>query len=309
MQNQLEAKKSSLKPAMDASAEQSLEEELGRLEEEIATLEEERETIEQEVGEEEQRFAKVEGELGELRGELLSASEEIEQRSAACSSPEMREQMEGKYVELQKGISEILQRAEVIALLEQQDPRIAQIELEQKSSDALAISQNQLWNHPRYRDQLARLVSELPLDERQRIYNDSKLGNAGGAMALNLLPLLNLGSWGQKDYLGASIGTVSTIGGVVAYGINALVLTPGSPLYDTLDVVGLVVAGVGYVFGLIEPFLYVSKYNDGLAEALNLSSTEQATARRQVASGDRRQVFTDALPAPTFAVTIVRYEY
>ena len=314
MRNQLEAKKSSLKPGMDASAEQSLKEEAGRLEEEIAALEEEREAIAEEVEEEEQRFAQVEGELGELRGELLSASEEIEQRIAACSSPELRNQLKAKYAELQKDISEILQRAEVVALLEQQDPRITQIELEQKSSEALAITQNQLWNHPRYRDQLEQLVSELPLEERQRIYNESKQGKAGGAMALNLIPLLNLGSWRQKDYLGASIGTVATIGGAAFAGTIAFIATnienrPTTDSEDVLIITGWSAALAGYVFGLIEPLFYVKRYNDRLAEAMDLSSIEKATARRQVASGDRRQVFSDALTAPTFAVTIVRYEY
>jgi len=305
--NQLQLKQEKLKQGGDAGAVEGLQDEVDRLKNEIEQLEEQQEVVEAEAAEEEERFTAVESELGEYRDQLLGAAAELEQRIAACESPQVKERLEAKYEELQSSIEEVLQRAEVVALVEQPDPRIEEIELENKANDALALAQKRLWENPEYEDQWKALVAELPYDARKEIYGQEYM-TAIGTVLRNAIPFVYLGSWQQKDYLGASIGVGANLAALGLLGYNEL-YTADDLLYGKIVVVGAFIALGAYAFGIIEPILYTIRYNLTLREALELRRKDERSEEKQIAQKESGYVFETAPAALRIPVTLVRYEY
>ena len=304
--NQLQLKQDRLKQGGDTGEVQSLKEEVDRLKNEIEQLEEQQEVVGAEAAEEAGRFAAIESELGEYREQLLGASGELEQRIAACESPQAKQLLQAKYDDLRSSIEEVLQRAEVVALVEQPDPRIEEIELQNKATDALALAQQRLWKDPDYEDQWKTLVAELPYDTRREIYRQEHMTSTG-AIIRNGIPFLYLGSWKQKDYLGAAIGLGANLAalGVLVYNE----FQPDDAIYPTLSLVGAAIALGAYGFGIVEPIFYTLRYNLTLREALELQRRDDESEGKRVAQKESGHIF-EAPPA-TFRVpvTLVRYEY
>lgn len=310
--NQLRLKQDRLKQGGDAGEVESLEDEVDRLKNEIEQLEEQQEVVEAEAAEEAERFAAIESELGEYREQLLGAAGELEQRIAVCESPQVKQRLQAKYDDLQRSIAEVLQRAEVIALVEQPDPRVEEIENEAKVTDALAIAQNGLWTKPEYEEQWKALITELPFEQRRQIFWDCRKSDSLSKALLNAIPLIGLGSWRQKDYLGGAVIVTTGITGVGLYLVYEALFasTPQEQfLYQNLDYIGLGMALAGYAFGIIEPFLFNTKQNMDLRDALELGRRTDELAIRQSTDHAQRFVFPAPPAEPKLRVHLVRYEY
>jgi hypothetical protein len=308
--NQLRLKQDRLKQGGEATELESLRDEVDRLQNEIGQLEEQKEVVESEAAEEEDRFAAVESELGELRTELLAAAEGLEERIAACESPQVKERLEAKYEDLQRNITEVLQRAEVIALVEQPDPRVEEIELQNKTTDALALAQKRLWKDSEYEEQWKALVAELPYDQRKQIYGQEYM-TSGGAMLRNAIPFVYLGSWRQGDILGAVLGMGASLvaGGLVGYSELVVANQGDEQLRGTLTYTAGIIALGAYAFGIIEPVLYTIWYNRVLSEALELRRKDDQSTEQQLAQKESGYVFDSPPTTIRIPVTLVRYEY
>ena len=303
--NQLQLKQDRLKESTKDSEKQSLQDEVDRLKNEIDQMEEQQETVEAEAAEEEDSFAEVESELGELRTELLAAAEGLEERIAACESPQVKERLEAKHEELQRNIAEVLQRAEVIALVEQPDPRIEAIELQEEATDALAIMQNRLWDKPEYEAQWRTLVAELPFKERQKIYREVREIFPLGPMLWNVVPFAFIGSWKQEDYFGGAVGL-----GLEAVGLSIWIYETASGADSTalLQLGGYFFLGA-WAFGIIEPLLFRSWYNGKLRDALELDRRSDESTVVQIAAIEQGYVFPAPPPEPRLRLSLVRFEY
>ena len=306
--NQLQLKQDKLKQGADAGAVEGLQDEVDRLKSEIEQLEEQQEVVEAEAAEEEERFAAVESELGEYRDQLLGAAAELEQRIAVCESPQVKERLEAKFEELQSSIEEVLQRAEVVALVEQPDPRIEEIELQNKTTDAIALAQQRLWKDPEYADRWETLVAELPYEERRAVYRELRQGFPGNKMLWNAIPFAYLGSLRQQDYVGAAIGISVNVAGI------AVLLLNDSAAYDraTFNMIADIGIGVlvgAWIFGILEPINFSFSSNKKLREALELTRKEDGSTGQQVAQVERGYVFPSAPAEPRLRLTLVRFAY
>ena len=309
---QLQLKQDRLKQGAEAGAAEGLEDEVDRLKNEIEQLEEQREAVEVEAAAEAERFAAIDGELGEYREQLLGTAGQLEQRIAACESPQLKQRLQVKYDDLQRSIDEVLQRAAVVALVEQPDPRVEEIENEAKVTDALAIARNGLWTKPEYEEQWKTLVTELPFEQRRQIYRDCRKSDSLAKALLNAIPFIGLGSWRQNDYLGGAIIVTTGITGLALY-ITYVSLFADTPqdqfLNENLDYIGGVIALAGYAFGIIEPFLFNTKQNMILRDALELERRTDEVAFRQAADKMRPFVFPAPPAEPELRIHLVRYEY
>jgi hypothetical protein len=303
--NQLQLKQDKLKQGGDTAEVENLRDEVERLKNEIGQLEEQQEGVEAEAAEEEQRFAAVESELGQLRTNLLAATEGLEERINACESPQVKGRLIAKYEELKSGITEVLNQAEVIALTAQPDPHIEEIELQNKTTDAVALAQTRLWKDPEYEDQWKSLVAELPYEQRRMIYSNARETFPLGNVLLNAIPFAFIGSWKQKDYLGGSIGL-----GLEAAGLGIWIYETAASL-DSQDLLAL----GGYFFlaawgiGLIEPLLFTSWYNGKLRDALELERREPRNPNEQIAASERTYEFPTTTAEPPLRLMLVRFEY
>ena len=200
----------------------------------------------------------------------------------------------------------------MIALVEQPDPRVQEIENEAKVTDALAIAQNGLWTKPEYEEQWKALVAELPFEQRRKIFWDCRKSDSLGKALLNAIPIIGLGSWRQKDYLGGAIIVTTGVAGVGLY-FTYVALFAGTPqdqfLYDNLDYIGLGMALAGYAFGIIEPFLFNTKQNMDLRDALELGRRTDEVAIRQEVDTVHPFVFPAPPAEPNLRIHLVRYEY
>jgi hypothetical protein len=310
--NQLRLKQERLDRGGDAAEGESLKDEVDRLKNEIQQLEEQQEVVDAEAAEEAARFAAIESELGEYREQLLGAAGELEQRIAACESPQVSRGLQAKYDDLERSINEVLQRAEVVALVEQPDPRVEEIEMEAKATDALALARTGLWAKPEYEEQWKALVAELPFEQRRQVFWNSRKSDSLGKALLNAIPLIGLGSWRQKDYLGGAIIVTTGITGLALYVTYELLFaaTPQDQfLYENLDYIGGGIALAGYAFGIIEPFLFNTKQNMNLRDALELERRAEEVAIRQRTDHTQRFVFPAPPAEPEFRLYLVRYEY
>ena len=180
------------------------------------------------------------------------------------------------------------------------------------TTDALAIAQNGLWAKPEYEEQWKELVAELPFEQRRQIFRDCRKSDSLSKALLNAIPFIGLGSWRQKDYLGGAIIVTSGITGLALY-LTYVILFSATPqdqfLYENLDYIGGGIALVGYAFGIIEPFLFNTKQNLNLRDALELERRTDEVALRQ--GTDKLQPFVFPAPPaePELRLQLVRYEY
>jgi len=310
--NQLQLKQDRLKEGTKDSEKQSLQEEVDRLKGQIDQMEEQKKTAEAEVAEEEGKFAEIESELGELREQMLGAAGEFGQRITACESPQIRQRLQAKYEDLQRSIDEMLQRAEIVALVEQPDPRVEEIEMQTKVTDALAIARNGLWATPEYEEQWEALVAELPIEQRRQIFRDSRKTDSLSKALLNAIPFVGLGSWRQKDYLGGAIVLTTGVAGLAAYLTYEVLFadtTQDKFLYENLDYIGGGIALIGYVFGIIEPFLFNTKRNLKLREALELERRADQVAAGQAPGREQGFIFPAPPAEPRLRLHLVHFEY
>jgi hypothetical protein len=303
--NQLRLKQDRLKQGGDAAELDSLEDEVDRLKNEVEQLEEAQEVVEAEAAEEAAHFAAIESELGQLRTNLLAGAEGLDERINACGSPQIRERLNAKHDELKSVITELLSQAEAIALTAQPDPRIEEIELQNQTTDAVALAQTRLWKDPEYEEQWKSLVAELPYAQRRMVYRETREVFPLGNVLLNAIPFAFIGSWKQKDYFGGTVGL-----GLEAAGL-------GIWIYETaaaLDSQSLLALG-GYFFlaawgfGLIEPFLFTAWYNGKLRDALELDRRGLRSPDEQIAASERNYVFPTPPAQPRLPVMLVRFQY
>jgi hypothetical protein len=310
--DQLDLKQQKLKQGGESVDIEELRGEVDRLKDEIEEMEEQGEVVEKEAAEEEARFAEIEGELGELRDQLLAAAEGLEGRIAACESPQVRQRLEARYADLQRSIDEMLQRAEVIALVEQPDPRVEEIKMQAKATEVRALAQNRLWDKPDYEEQWDALVAELPFEQRREIFRDARKSDSLGKALLNAIPFVGLGSWRQKDYLGGTIVVTTAVAGLAALLVYDMYYfdTPQNNFFlDNLDYIGGVVALAGYVFGIIEPFFFNAKHNQSLREALELQRRSDDATNAQLVKRERGYIFPSFPAEPELRLHLVRFEY
>jgi len=303
---QIEAKRERQKAA-PAGGTEGLQEEIDRLQEEVTQLQEHRQEAEAEAAEEAERFAAIESELGELRSQVLGAADEIERRIEACASPQAKRELQTRYRDLQGSIDEVLQRAQVIAMVERPDPRIEQIELQEQAASGLALAQTRLWKDPRYAEQWQDLMGEIPREQRRRIYRDTKSSGAIGRALINAIPFGSfLGSWRQRDPMAA------VTFGLIAGGLGALYYDAvTSPDDETGPGLALQVGGAmllgSWGLGVIEPFFHVLGQNVKLREALELDqwATRTALGAAPLTGYD----FPAPPPEPRIRLDLVRYSY
>jgi hypothetical protein len=300
----LEAKREQQKAGEPAEGE-GLQEEIDRLQEEMEQLQEQQQEAEAAATEEAERFAAVESEIGELRSQVLAAAEELKGRIAACGSATAKQQLEAAYRDLQRNIDEVMQRAEVIALVEQPDPRIVQIQLEQKTTSGTAIAQSRLWKDPRYAEQWQALVAELPYEQRREIYREAKSTGAVGRALVNAIPFGGfLGSWRKRDPAAA------VTAGLIVGGLGVWIYEGSTPAGDeTLLSVGGAMVLASWGFGIVEPFFHVLGQNMKLRDALELDRRATRTASGQGAEPLRGYEFPAPPPEPRIRLHLVRYEY
>jgi len=306
--NQLQLKQEKLKQGGDAGAVESLQDEVDRLKNEIEQLDEQQEVVEAEAAEEAERFAAVDSELGEYRQQLLGTAAELEQRIAACESPQVKERLEAKYEELQSSIEEVLQRAEVVALVEQPDPRIGEIELQNKTTDAIALAQKRLWKDPEYADRWKALVAELPYEERRAVYRELRQEFPTGKMLFNAIPFVYLGSFRQQDYVGAAIGISANVAAIAVLLLNDDTVVDRATFNMIADIsIGVLVGA--WIFGILEPINFSIISNKKLREALELTRREDGSSEQQIAQDERGYVFPSVPAEPRIRLNLVRFTY
>jgi len=273
MQDRLAQARSRAEEQEDGSEEeQKLEEEVDRLKEEMEALEQEQQRIEEEAVEEQAQIARVGEELGEVQGQLLERAAEIEEMIEACSSPQLRQSMSGRYAEIQSKVAELMQRIELVSLVEQPDPRIQEIEAEKNRTELIALAENRLWNKAEFKDEFEERCATLTEKQRRDVYREARRTDVLGPTLRNLAPFVAWGSWKQQDYLGASIAMASTIGGLVVFtaGTELNWFSESMFTFGAASYIGIGLMAAGYVFSLVEPFIFVARSNLQLSEALGV---------------------------------------
>ncbi len=129
------------------------------------------------------------------------------------------------------------------------------------------------------RNHVDRLAATLSDEERRFLYSINKRSDQLKGVGLNLVPLLNIGSWLQGDWIGALVSYAITGGGIyllVAHGLDYGKTASdeyGPYVYaglNTLGYTGLGMIGFSWAFSLTEPVLFVRRWNGRLAETLQL---------------------------------------
>jgi len=261
----------------------ALQEEIAALEEKIAALTEEQTKVEEELDLENEQLEGIEKELNQFHTGLSTNVDEIARRAEVCGSDEHLsvEEIETIRLQVNQLIGEMVLRAEenLIAQL-YPDPYLQELKREQSFSELTSLINNNLWNKKEYRADIEEMVSTLPLEDRLEIYKENRESNWIGSSMANVFPVFAAGSWSKKDYLGALIGTGSMAAGLtllisgISYTIPDLdYLFDGNFDLSTLSYVGIGILGSGYLFSLIEPFLFVNRSNRKLTEVLSISDT------------------------------------
>jgi hypothetical protein len=255
-------------PGSDARAD--IEAEVSRLRQELEALSEERKRATEEAEQEERKEQEYEQEFGEIASGLDEARGEVARRVESCSRPEIRDRMRETLAEIDRKTAEIVQRTEVVARAAEPDPRLPPIREEQSRTELSGLIANRLWDDPDHRQQVETAVASLPVKQRQQIYRENRRTGWFGKTLWNAIPFFSIGSWTQGDILGAGISMASTIGGVVMVALIAGPEMSADPFDTPLGIAGVLVAGVGYLYSLVQPAMFVSSENDKLATALGL---------------------------------------
>jgi len=172
--------------------------------------------------------------------------------------------------EIDRKTAEIVQRTAVISQTAEPDPRLVPIEQAEAYDELLGMTRSRLWDEPALREEFVATVASVPAEARQRIYHDNKRDDQRRTMLLNAIPFLAIGSWAQGDVLGASIGTVSMIGGMLCHLVSAFRDPYVGSFVTPLGITGTAVSVVGYAFALYRPGRFIIKSNAELARALGL---------------------------------------
>ena len=147
-----------------------------------------------------------------------------------------------------------------------------------------------LWKMP----MLAEMVDVLPQEDRELLYLTHGNQNLWVGVGLNVIPGLYLGSWVQGDRTGALIGYAHSI---AAFAVaNALVVFwVDDPYIDAdgyyhkyakpegIGWLSIGAIGASYVVGLLQPVLYVRRWNRRLANRLDVDPDRIGRDRSTVA--------------------------
>jgi hypothetical protein len=248
----------------------ALENELARLRQEFEALSAELERADEEASRAEQGEREFEEELGEIASGIQDARGEVASRVEGCTVPGLRDRMRETLAEIDRKTAEIVQRTEVISRIVEPDPRLVPIEQAEALDELLGMTRNRLWDDPAFREEFAAAVASVPREARQRIYRDNERNDQRRTMRLNAIPFLAIGSWVQGDVLGASIGLVSMIGGMLCQLVSAFLQPSIASFVTPLGISGTAVSALGYAFALYRPGRFVTRSNEELAKALGL---------------------------------------
>ena len=149
----------------------------------------------------------------------------------------------------------------------------------------------------KHQEKIQKIAIELPYQERLSLYNKEKKETLG-PVAINVFsflvgipPNLGIGSFMQHDIAGGLIhlgtglvGTGCIVGGYLSF------LTSKKPEEYTLYALPLFVAGGAislgsWIFGIVRPITYASKYNRRLEQALLLNDAQMSIVPLVVPNG------------------------
>jgi translation initiation factor IF-1 len=280
MQNLLEDTK---KESSDNAAKEdnvALQEEIAALEEKIAALNKEQTRVEEELALENEQLAGIEEELYQLHTGLTSSVDEIARRAGVCDSDERMssEEIETVRQQINQLINEMVLRAEenLISQL-YPNPYLQKLKRKQSFTELTSLINNNLWNKEEYRANIEEMVNTLPLEDRFEIYKENRESDWVGSTIANTIPVFATGSWYKKDYFGALTGTGSMTAGLILFlsglTIDGDLIQGGSLDFSVWSYAGIGVFTAGYLFSLIEPFLFVNRSNRKLSEVLGISDS------------------------------------
>lgn len=257
----------------------ALQEEIAALEEEIAALIEEQVRVEEELALENEQLAGIEEELHQLHTGLSSSVDEIARRAGVCDSDELllsSEEIESTRQQIDQLINEMVLRAEenLIAQL-YPNPYLQELKRKQSFTELTSLINNNLWNKEEYRANIEEMVNTLPLEDRFEIYKENRESGWISSAIANAIPVFAAGSWYKKDYFGALTGTGSMTAGLILFlsgiTIDGSLFQGGSLDFSAWSYAGLGLFTGGYLFSLIEPYLFVNRSNKKLSEVLSIS--------------------------------------
>jgi hypothetical protein len=179
------------------------------------------------------------------------------------------------------GLLEELSGLAVVNLVdgEELDRQAAIIEAQNELAFMLQTQHwKRIWNMPRTME----LIDQIPQDDRELVYATHKNQNLWLGVGLNAIPMLHIGSWVQGNVLGALIGYAHTI---AAIGVTVLLMDAywvDQPYQDAqgyyhkftrpagLGWLAIGAIGASYAVGLLQPVLYIRKWNRRLARQLDV---------------------------------------
>lgn len=146
----------------------------------------------------------------------------------------------------------------------------------------------------KHQEKIQKIAIELPYQERLSLYNKEKKETLG-PVAINVFsflvgipPNLGIGSFAQKDIAGGVIhlgtGLIGT--GCVAGGCLSLLISKKPEEYAIpLLVAGGAISLGSWIFGIVRPITYASKYNRRLEQALLLNDAQMSIVPLAVPNG------------------------
>lgn len=146
----------------------------------------------------------------------------------------------------------------------------------------------------KHQEKIQKIAIELPYQERLSLYNKEKKETLG-PVAINVFsflvgipPNLGIGSFAQKDIAGGVIhlgtGLIGT--GCVAGGCLSLLISKKPEEYAIpLLVAGSAISLGSWIFGIVRPITYASKYNRRLEQALLLNDAQMSIVPLVVPNG------------------------
>ena len=146
----------------------------------------------------------------------------------------------------------------------------------------------------KHQEKIQKIAIELPYQERLSLYNKEKKETLG-PVAINVFsflvgipPNLGIGSFAQKDIAGGVIhlgtgliGTGCAVGGCLSLLISKKAEEYAIPLL----VAGGAISLGSWIFGIVRPITYASKYNRRLEQALLLNDAQMSIVPLAVPNG------------------------
>ena len=146
----------------------------------------------------------------------------------------------------------------------------------------------------KHQEKIQKIAIELPYQERLSLYNKEKKETLG-PVAINVFsflvgipPNLGIGSFAQKDIAGGVIhlgtGLIGT--GCAVGGCLSLLISKNPEEYaKPLLVAGGAISLGSWIFGIVRPITYASKYNRRLEQALLLNDAQMSIVPLAVPNG------------------------